>query len=232
MKIKKICLPLACVVLTINIFAVLFQVDWLQEVSRLFFFVLPLILFSQQLSFSNQNILSFVFVFFMAELILFVPGSWYSNGLRLLLLVAGYFLLSREALRFTKKIRANKFVLLFGGFLLCINGYFFTLHLLNIKGHSGSMTELSIYAIYYFSLLLLAVVALLYYTNSYSRKSVFFVALVLAIIFADIFEKMQQMYLLDLGIKLVENILHFATAMFIFYFFTTKEKKLNLRNFL
>ncbi|MDT0688285.1 hypothetical protein RM549_00695 [Salegentibacter sp. F188] len=232
MKIKKLCLPLACIVLALNIYAILFQLEWLQEATRILFFIIPLLLFSQSLCFSNRNLIGFLFVFFLSELTIFLPHNWYFNILRLLLLVTAYLFLSREALRFTKKVKANSFILFFGGFLLLINGYFFTLHFLKIKEHPGSMAELSIYALYYFSLLILAIVALVYYINSYSKKSVFFIALVLAIIFADIFENMQQMYLMDLGIKLVQNILHFATALFIFYFFTTKEKKLNLRQFL
>lgn len=232
MKIKKLCLPLACIVLALNIYSIIFNLEWLQEASRVLFFVIPLIIFSQDLNFSNKNILSFLLVFFLSELTIFLPDEWYFNVLRLLLLVAAYFLLSREALRFTKKARSNNFILFFGGFLLLINGYFFTLHFLKIKEHPGSMAELSIYALYYLSLLILAIVGLVYYINSYSKKSVFFIALVLAIIFADIFENLQQIYLRDLGIKLVQNVLHFATAMFIFYFVTTKEKKLNLRHFL
>ncbi|MDT0646067.1 hypothetical protein RM545_05140 [Zunongwangia sp. F260] len=232
MNLKKLFLPLACIVLAINIFAIIFQVELLQETSRLLFFVIPLVLFFQDLRFSNNNLLTFLLVFFFSELTILLPDLWYFNIFKLLLLITAYLLLSREALRFTKKVKSNKFILFFGGFLFLINGYFFTLHFLKIREHPGSMAELSIYALYYLSLLVLAIVALIYYINSYSKKSVFFIALVLAIIFADIFENMQQIYLLDLGLSLVQNILHFATAMLIFFFFTTKERRLNLRQFL
>ncbi|MDT0687266.1 hypothetical protein [Autumnicola psychrophila] len=232
MKIKKLFLPLTFIVLTINIFAIIFQVKLLEETSRLLFFLIPLWLYFQDLRFLNNNLISFLVVFFFSEVIILFPDFWYFTIFRLLLLITAHLLLSREALRFTKKVQSNNFILFFGGFLFLINGYFFALHFLKIKEHPGSMAELSIYAFYYLSLLVLAIVALIYYINSYSKKSVFFIALVLAIIFASIFENMQQIYLLDLGLSLVQNILHFATAVLIFFFFTTKERRIDLHQFL
>ena len=102
------------------------------------------------------------------------------------------------------------------------------MHLQELEYFMSNRAEFAMYILYYINLLLMGFVALIFYLNSYSRKSVYFITLVLAFIFADIFRDMGEFYLQDTAIVVVGNLLRFAALIFAFLFFITPEKKLRL----
>ena len=106
------------------------------------------------------------------------------------------------------------------------------LHLFELETYISSSLVYGLYILYYINLMLLGLVGLIYYLNSYSRKSVFFISGALAMIFADIFRDMGQFYMQDTSVWLIENLLRFAMISFAFLFFITREKELRLLNML
>lgn len=103
-------------------------------------------------------------------------------------------------------------------------------HLEELKRKISDMGEMIFYVFYYLNLLVMALIALVYYLNSYSKKSVYFISLTLALLFADVFRDMALFYLPDASVEVIQAILRMAGLFMAFKFFTTSEKKLRLIN--
>ncbi|HKJ49315.1 MAG TPA: hypothetical protein VJ973_09515, partial [Christiangramia sp.] len=114
--------------------------------------------------------------------------------------------------------------------MIAANVYFVFEHFQEIGSKIDGWQEYWFYLMYYFVLLVLAIVGLIYYLNSYSQKSVFFIVLVMTIIVSDILRDMAIFYLPDTSVLLLQNFLEFAGVVLAFQFYATKEKKLRLIN--
>tara|TARA_B100000929_G_scaffold288947_1_gene278463 strand:- start:985 stop:1425 length:441 start_codon:yes stop_codon:yes gene_type:complete len=141
-----------------------------------------------------------------------------------------YTFLIREALRYTYRETGNKFMLFFFFLLISGNAYFGFLHLQELEVHMNGMIEFTFYLIYYLNLLIFVIVGLIYYLNSYSRKSVYFIAMMMALVVSDILRDMVLFYFPDTSVLLMQHFLSLSAIILTFRFFTTKERKLRLIN--
>lgn len=216
--------------LLLNIYGIVTDTSWIIELSEFFVFI-PLILgFHRQLNFSNFNIPAFLGLSVFAALFNFFSEDKLLYLFSLFLSLVSYIFLYREALNHTKRETANKFMLTFFIFLLVTIACIIYNHLQQMETQLAGLLELIFYAVYYINLLVLTIVGLIYYLNSYSRKSVYFITLVMAQIFADVFRDMAAYYLFDATVLGIESFLRFGSAILVFQFFITPEKKLRLIN--
>lgn len=114
--------------------------------------------------------------------------------------------------------------------VVAIYAYLLSLHVLELERSLSDGFLFAYYIIYYLNILILAITALVYYLNSFSRKSVFFMCLTLSFIFADVFRDMEVFYFPDLSIEVVGSLIKFAAIKLALLFFVTPEKKLRLLN--
>ena len=222
---------LACMpFLVVNLFAVAYDINWLAHATQFLIYVPLFAGFYKRLDFASFNLISFLGLSIVASVLGFFQETRSIYFMAMLFSMVSYFFLIREALRYTQREAANKFMLLFFFMLVSVNVYFLFQHLQQLELHVAGIVEFGFYAVYYTNLLVLAVVALIYYLNSYSRKSVFFITLVMAVIMADVLKDMEAFYLPDTSVLIAESILSFACVILAFQFFATREKKLRLIN--
>lgn len=217
-------------ILLLNLFGLISETDWLVDFTELLLYLPFFIAFKRKLDFTNINLNAFLsfslctalFRFFDQEKVVYLLSMFFS--------MVAYIFLYREALKYTKRETANKFILSFFIILIVVNGYFLSNHLQEIELHISSIVEFGFYSLYYINLLVLAVIGLIYYLNSYSRKSVYFITLVMAVVFADVFRDMAAFYLRNTSVSFIESMLRYSAVLLAFYFFSTREKKLRLIN--
>lgn len=231
MKINQLSFLVLLPILMINVYAILNKQPELAHLSEVLMFF-PLILgFYNKLEFSNKNINSFIFICILGALMNFYDNKFAHLAVMFCWMVA-YFFLYREAIRHTQRKAANRYMKFFFLALLLLNIYFLSGHIEEIERKVTSMMEFGFYGIYYLNLLILAIVGLIYYLNSYSKKSVYFISLIIALLFADVFRDMATFYLRDTSVQMIQALLHFGGIILAFKFFVTPEKKLRLVNLL
>ncbi len=220
------CIPMLILILV----AVLNRINWLLVIAEFTTYLILLKGFSKRLNFSNLNILCFLLLNMVATLFKFFQEvDMIYSGIMFFQMVS-YIFLGREALKYTQREAGNKFMLLFFFLMLGVNSYFVSEHFQELEHKIVSLVEFVFYSMYYIVLLVLAIVCLIYYLNSYSRKSVFFVILVMTVLIADILRDMAFYYLPDTSVLLLQNFLKFCSIIVAYQFFATKEKKLKLIN--
>lgn len=230
MKFNRICILAAIPLLILHIFGVFSNIEWIAKLSQILIFIPLLFGFYKRLDFGNQNFSLFLSLSITSVILQFFESFWYLNVFSSILLMVSYFFLSKEALKFTQRKNANRYMKFYFFLLIAMNCYFMVNHLLEMEKSFSNAMYFVIYSIYYLNLLVLAIIALIYYLNSYSKKSVFFISLVLSIILADVLRDMALYYLKDTSVLVIESILRFAIIILAFKFFITKEKKLRLLN--
>ncbi|SKB40668.1 hypothetical protein SAMN05660776_1026 [Salegentibacter holothuriorum] len=217
-------------ILGVNLYATIGDLNWLMRATQILFILGVFTVYITQNKKPGFNALCFFMFFFLAQ----VAGLLFQAGnLSLLLLfcyIGGYFGLSREAFQNTQRQTASKTILVYFLLLIAVNGYLLLTHVIELKSYMSSNLEFGVYAIYYFNLLILGVFGLIYYLNSYSKKSVYFITLVLAFIFADVFRDAAHFYLKDSAVLITGNLLWFTGLIFCLFFFLTPERKLRLMN--
>lgn len=157
-----------------------------------------------------------------------IKDVWYFEQMKLGFWMGSYIFLSREAIKHTEYERGNKFTTLYFVGIIAVYVYLLSIHVIEIEPNVTNRFILSIYIIYYLNILFLAIAALVYYLNSFSRKSVFFICLTLAFIFSDVLRDMEVFYFKDVSVELVASLIKFAALKLVFLFFVTREKKLRL----
>lgn len=217
-------------VFIIIFYAVITGVSWGVHLSGIFMILILFTGYYKRLEFKNTNLVAFFLLNLFAEMHGFIKNDKPIYFFCMLLTMASYFFLYREALRYTKRETANKFILIFFIALIAANVYFLASHLYEIELRIKSFLEFAFYSLYYINILILCVVGLIYYLNSYSRKSVFFISLVMAVVFADVFRDMARFYLTDTSVQVMEYLLKYGAFILAFQFFATPEKKLRLIN--
>ncbi|MUP47003.1 hypothetical protein E0K83_14755 [Gramella sp. BOM4] len=219
------CLPF----LFVNLFAVIYKWEIVAGISYLAVLV-PLITgFNHRLKWTNINFSFFMLLLVISGLSNFIDSA-YVNLIILLIGMFSYVFLAREALKYTQRQTANRYMLVLFFVLIAMNMYFLFGHLQEMENHFLNFLEWSFYTIYYIMLLILGIVGLIYYLNSYSRKSVYFVTLVMALVIADVLRDMADFYLQVTSVQILESLLRFASVILAVLFFATREKKLRLIN--
>ena len=228
MRQKYIFAFLAIIAVVANITGILRENFWLKNTSEALF-IFPLIgYYYRKLPLKNINFFIFFLMFISAATFSIFAEFWYFKEFSLGLWLGVYIFLIREAIKHTEHEKGSKFTVLYFIGIIGIYCYLLSLHVLEIEQSLNNGYVLSLYIIYYLNILILAGVALVYYLNSFSRKSVFFVSLTLAFIFSDVLRDMETFYFQDLSVELTGSLIRLGAINLVFLFFVTGEKKLRL----
>ncbi|APG58982.1 hypothetical protein [Christiangramia salexigens] len=230
MSINRVALLVLIPLLFINIYSILDGVNWLRDISLGLVYLALIIGYFKQIDYSNFNLLAFFGLSLLAIIFNFFKQQFDLYWLIMFFQMVSYFFLSREAFKHTKREAANRIMVFFFVVLISSNIYFLYTHLREMESHIQGLVEFSYFTLYYINLIVLGIVGLMYYLNSYSRKSVFFIILVMAIIFSDVFRDMASFYMSVKGVLVCESILRFFGVILAFRFFMLPEKKLRLIN--
>ena len=230
MKQKSFLVLLAVVGILINIIGIFEDNFWL-ETSGQALFVLPLATYYySQLPSKNLNFYALFFCIIATSLAAFFRELWYFNEVIHGLWLIAYIFLAREAIRYIEHKKGSRFTTSYFFTVIAVYAYLLSTHILEIERSLSNNFMLSLYILYYLNILFIAGIALVYYLNSFSKKSVFFICLTLSFIFADVLRDMEVFYFRDLSVELVESLIRFAGLKLVFLFFVTREKKLRLMN--
>lgn len=230
MKIKSLGWVLIILLLLINIWAILTEIFWLENTSSMLFFLVVILLAVNQYKKFNRFLYMFLGFTVLSYLMRFYSGDWYSNEIALLFLTVAYLSLNLEAIKHIAIKNASNYMLLYFILVVGINGCLLGYHLLEIKQYMSSNIVFSVYLIYYINLLITGIIAFIYYLNSYSKKSMYYISLVLGIIFADVLRDIGVFFPKDPSVEIAESIIRSGSAVFAILFFVTKEKQLRLLN--
>jgi hypothetical protein len=215
-------------ILGINLYATVGEIYWLKQATQLLFIIGILAIYLKQKKRPRINECCFIVFFFLAKFAEFFAISGNYELLSLFFYILAFIALSREVISQTKREKASKVMLLYSFLLFVINAYLLFTHLLELKSYISSDFRFTAYIVYYLNLLILGVISLIYYLNSYSEKSIYCVTLVLAFVFADVFKDAAHFYMQDLAILIIGNLLWFIGLIFSLLFFLTPERKLRL----
>lgn len=230
MKLKNLALAGLILSLLINFWALLTNVFWLENTSYILFLLFAAILVIN--SFKHFKHLFYLYISFtlLSYIVRYFYMEPFANEISLVLLTVANTFLILEAVKHINFRNGSNLMMLyfFGvvGFNGCLLGY----HVLEMKEYISSNLVYSFYIFHYVNLLVLGITSFIYYLNSYSRKSMFFISLALGLIFADVLRDMGIFYLKDLSVEVAESIIRMGCSVFAVYFFATKEKQLRLAN--
>lgn len=228
MKQKVFLSLLAITAMCVNIAGIVNDNFLLRKSGEILFF-LPLILYYlKKIPFKNFNFLMFLGMAMAATLISWGGRIWYFEQVRLGLWLVSYIFLAREAIKHTEYEKGSKFTTLYFIAVIAVYVYLLWIHVIEIERNLGNDLAFWLYVIYYLNILFFAVAALVYYLNSFSKKSVFFICLALSFIFSDVLRDMEVFYFRDISVEVVATLIQFAAIKLVFLFFVTPEKKLRL----
>ncbi|CAM4113247.1 hypothetical protein [Gillisia limnaea] len=218
--------------MVLDIMAVFSTWFWVVNIIYIVFLFNAVWMFRKKYKNFNSNLYVFLGFSGLAFLARIFETTWYFNQGSLILLTVAYLALIIESVKHIEIKNASNYMLLYFTLIVGINAYLLGIHVFDMRVHLPSSLDYGIYIVYYINLLTLGVFGFIYYLNSYSKKAVFFVSLILALIFAEVLRDMGVFYLQDPSVEVTEGILRLAVALFAVLFFTTKEKKLRLINML
>lgn len=228
MKQKVILSSLAITAMLVNVLGIV-QEDFLLRKTGEILFFLPLILYYlRKIPFKNFNFLMFLGMALAATIISYFEKTWYFEEAKLGLWLVGYIFLAREAIKHTAYEKGNRFTNLYFVGVIAVYVYLLWVHVIEIERNVGSNLVFSLYILYYLNILFIAIAALVFYLNSFSKKSVFFICLTLSFIFSDVLRDMEVFYFRDVSVEIVGTLIKFAALKLVFLFFITPEKKLRL----
>lgn len=230
MKVKNLGWSLLILAVLVNIWAIFTETFWLENTSSMSFFLFAVLLVVHNYRKFNNYLYIFLGFTMLSHFARFFRGDWYTNEISLLFLTLAYIALTLEAVKYIALKNASNYMMLYFIAIVGINGCLLGFHVLEIKEYISSNIIFSAYLIYYINLLILGIMALIYYLNSYSRKSMFFISLALGIIFADVLRDMGVFFPKDYSVEVAESLIRSGSAVFAVYFFVTKEKQLRLLN--
>jgi len=214
----------------VNLYASFAEIEWLQNLPKLLFVLGVLFIYLKRNSKYRLN--AFIYLFFLA--LALIVECWNTKGaletLSFLFYILAFFGLSREAVWHTHRKNGSKMITFYVVLLIAANTYLLLTHVLSLQNYMSSNLEFGIYIIYYINLLILGIIALVYYLNSYSKKSVYFITMVLAFIFSNVFRDTAIFYIKDPILLIMGNFLWFTAISFSLCFFLTPERKLRLTN--
>lgn len=228
MKQKVVLASLTIAAILINVVGIINENFWLRRGGELLFFLPLAFYYLRRIPLKNFNFLMFILLALGATALAFIRDFGYFEQVRLGFWMGSYVFLAREAIKYTEYERGSKFTTLYFVSIIAVYVYLLSIHVIEIETTISSKLTFSIYIIYYLNILFLAIVALVYYLNSFSRKSVFFICLTLSFVFSDVLRDMEVFYFRDLSVDIVASLIKFAALKLVFLFFVTREKKLRL----
>ncbi|MBZ9630631.1 hypothetical protein LB465_07550 [Salegentibacter sp. LM13S] len=232
MSLFQYILILLVPLLAVNLYAAVAEADWLMQATQLIFVTGLAGIYLKLNNNAGFNAILFFIFFFLAQ----ISGFFFdTNGLSLFSLFfyfVAFFGLSREALQHTRMETASKTILVYFFLLISVNTYLLLTHVIELERFMSSELEFDIYIAYYSILLIMGIISLIYYLNSYSKKSIYFVTLVLTFIFSDVFRDSSHFYMKDSAILITGNLLWYIGLISSLLFFLTPERKLRLLNLL
>lgn len=200
----------------------------LRRSGEVLFFIPLIAYYHKKIKFKSRNVLLFIVFALAATVAGCMNSTWYFEQITLGLWLGSYIFLAREAIKYTEYEKGSKFTNLYFIAIIGIYVYFLSGHILEIERNVGNEFTFSLYIIYYLNILFLAIAALVYYLNSFSKKAVFFICLTLSFIFADVLRDMEVFYFRDMSVEIVGSLIKFAALKLTYLFFVTPEKKLRL----
>lgn len=228
MKQKILFVLVSVIAMVVTIIGIFEENFWLR-MSGQALFVFPLVVYYfSRIPSKNVNFYVFLCCFIATSIFSFFQDIWYFSHLILGLYLIAYIALAREAMKHTEYGKGSRFTIFYFVIIVAVYGYLLSSHIIDIEEKLTNNFDLSLYIIYYLNILFIAITALVYYLNSFSRKSVYFICFALAFIFADILRDMEVLYFPDLSVEVIEAIIRFAAFYMVFLFFLTPEKKLRL----
>ncbi len=215
-----------CLALLINFWSLLANIFWLENTSYILFF-----LFAFLLKFSGRSSLKMAFYLFTgftvaSYMLKYGDTHFFSREFSMIFLSMAHTVLLIEGLKYIVIKNGGYLMLLYFFGIVGLNGSLLGYHLIELYEFIPGNVVYSIYLLYYLILLLLGIVSFIYYLNSYSKRSMFFVSLVVGLIFADVLRDMGVFYLRDVSVEIIETIIRLGCAVFAVHFFSTKEKPL------
>lgn len=225
-KLFLIFLILAAIILALT--GVIQEITWMKWTGEIVLLLSLFLFYRKKLNSKKVNFIAFSICLFLAAISSFWKDLWFFNHAVLGFWLAAYIFLGREAFRNTEYERGSRFTNIYFVLVVVIYGYLLLLHIREMEQNVASNADFVLYVIYYLNILIFAAIALVYYLNSFSKKSVYFICLALSFIFADILRDMELFYLPDLSVEIVSLLIHFAAIKLAFLFFVTPEKKLRL----
>ncbi len=230
MKLKILCGLVGILFILMAILSSFYEILWLQGASQILVIFSLFGFFYKDISGSASNFYGFLAGLVLAVKMSIFSESWYFDHLSLGFWLICFWFLFKEAVQYTDYSKGRRLVRFYFVLVVGIYTYLLSLHVIEIKGNFKDSLQFLIYLLYYFSLLVLGVTGLIYYLNSFSRKSVYFICFVLSLIFSNVLRDMVVFYSKDLSVEIAGLITRFASFLLIFLFFSTKEKRLRLLN--
>lgn len=213
-----------------NVYGIFEENFWIAQSAELFF-ILPIVAYYyKRIPSGNSNLYAFLGLLITAGVISFFEEFWLVAYVNLGLWMGCYIFLVREAIRHIEYEKGSRFMALYFLTVVGIYIYLLSLHVMELERNLADVFLFSSYLIYYLNILVLAIAALVYYLNSFSKKSVFFMCLTISFIFADVFRDMEVFYFPDLSVEIVGSLIRFAAIKMALLFFVSPEKKLRLLN--
>lgn len=230
MKIKHFGIAVLVLLISVNIWAILTEVPFLKNTTFILFFFTAILLVVNRYRKFGKNLYLFLGLITLSYLIRYFQGDYYSYEISLVLLGLANVVLILDASRYFEIKNGGNYMLLFFTAIVGINAALLGFHLMGIKENISSDLVFSVYLLYYINLLILGIVALIYYLNSYSRKAMYFISLSLGIVFADVLRDMIIFLPPDLSVEIAESLIRMGCAVFAVMYFVTEEKQLRLAN--
>lgn len=228
MKPKVILSILVVAAMCVNVAGIANDNFLLRKTGEILFFIPLIFYYYRKVSFKNFNFFIFLSCAVAATVVSTLNNIWYFEQITLGLWLVGYIFLAREAIKHTEYEKGNKFTTLYFVIVTAVYVYLLWIHVTEIERNVGNHFTFSLYIIYYLNILFIAITALVYYLNSFSKKSVFFICLTLSFIFSDVLRDMEVFYFRDMSVEIVGTLIKFAALKLVFLFFITPEKKLRL----
>lgn len=228
MKQKVLLVFFATLAVVVNMAGIVNEDLLLRRSGEILFFLPLIAYYYQKIQLKKFNVIMFLMFAMGAIIVGSFERIWYFEEIKMGLWLGSYVFLAREAIKHTEYERGNKFTTLYFVGVIAAYVYLLSQHVLEIERTGVNDYTVYFYIIYYLNILFLAVAALVYYLNSFSRKSVFFIGLTLSFIFADVLRDMEVIYFKDLSVEIVGSLIRFAALKMVFLFFVTREKKLRL----
>lgn len=228
MKSNRLSIAMCIPMLMFILVGIIYDLNWLASSAEFFTYLILLFGFFKGLDFSNRNIIMFLGFSMSAVLFKFFQDNVIVYYTVMIFQLFSFGFLILEALKHTQRATGNKYMLGFFFLMIIANVYFVSDHFQVLEGQIVGLVEFGLYSIYYITLLALSIAGLIYYLNSYSRKSVYFIVLVMAIVVSGILRDMALYYLPDTSVLLMQSFLQFAAILLAFQFYATREKKLRL----
>lgn len=230
MKIKTFSVAVLILLILTNIWSILTDNYWLENTTYIFYFITAVMLVISSYKKFTRYMFMFIGITILAYIFRYGRGDWYSHEISLFFLATANIILIREASKYIEIKNASNLMMLYFILIIGINGCLLGYHVLEMKEYINSNLVFAVYILYYINLLVLGIISFIYYLNSYSRKSMFFISLCLGIIFADVLRDMGVFFPRDQSVEIAESIIRIGCAVFAVLFFVTKEKQLRLLN--